>query len=315
MVISPSRERFIECCNSVLAALSNLGALQASPSSTPGSSPTPQVVDAIVVQGLTVVFYASFEDYLTQISLERLKTLNPLNVSSDLLPGGLKKEMAEGAMRTLVARLKFLPKDEVQKEVASEAQKIASASTMNNYAFSKYMFMPSTTNVSTSDIAAFLKKVCVADPWRILSDISSQVGNGSPSLLNAVQADAKRRNEAAHEGGQSITAVDLDGMVRRLRAVALAYELIINASLTHIENGLCIGSQCELGTSSLPFDILNIERRSASSFGVLRDRRGRALRRLGTLPEAVDYALQQLRGRNGIVVLRAPDGMAVEWWL
>lgn len=313
---SVARAAFIDRCDGVISALDDIASIQVATQSPAGRASRPESSTSLIIQGLTVVFYAAFEDFLTGVSLELLKTINPQSVSIDELPPGLRKEMAEGAMRTLVSRLRFLSKDAIEAVIAKEAGHIASVSEQNRYAFSRYMFMPRATNVSTSDVTEYLKRVCVANPWKSLNSITDRIGNGSPSLVEAVQADSKRRNRAAHESNPSITAGDLGDMVKRLRAVALAYEAVLNRALTHIEAGECQGDGCKLEDSDLNVEVLFIEKVSKSSeFRIIREGYAKAVRRCSSLEEAVDHASSLRRLRAGITVLRGADGMASRWWV
>lgn len=267
----------------------------------------------LICNGLMVVAYASFEDFVTQCAIERLTTLNPQQILLDDLPAKLRKEMSYGAFLNLASALKYLAKsldDSDLITLVTEESHIIGSQMSSAYGFSRHTFKAANTNLGVEDISKFLRTVCVKDQWGAVSEVARRMGFGSPSLKDAVKNDGKNRNSAAHDPTFSMSLLDLRSTLQRLRAVAAAFETVFNCALAHIEHGPC-PSNCQAGYSS-SFKVLRIEH-GPKDYGVYMEGNPRAKKRCKSFDEAKYEAEVLLSGRRGVVLIHDKQGIAVDW--
>jgi hypothetical protein len=276
--------------------------------SNPSATPS-----GLICNGLMVVAYASFEDFITQCAIERLTTLNPQQILLADLPARLRKEMSYGAFLNLASSLKYLAKSLDEPDlvdfVARESH-ILGSQVSAAYGFSKHTFRAAGTNLSVDDMSKFLRTVCVKDQWGAISDVARRMGFGSPGLRDAVKNDGQNRNSAAHDPAFSMSLPDLRTTLQRLRAVAAAFETVFNSALAHIERGPCPPG-CQAGSPS-NLKVLRIEQQ-ASSYGIYMEGSNRAKKRCKTMTDAMYEADALLSRRQGVVMIHDGRGMAVDW--
>lgn len=269
---------------------------------------------SVICNGLMVVAYATFEDFISARSTELISTINPQQVSLADLPKRLRREMSVGAFTNFASKLRYLSKtteeDMLVDRVITESH-VLGTQTSPAYMFSAYTFSPTGTNLNVTDISNFLRTVCVTDAWNAISDLSQRMGFGVPGLQEAIKRDGELRNKAAHDPSFSMTLPDLRNTLQRLRAVAAAFETVFNSALAHVENEVC-AEKCKNGYLASRTKILRIEERRGG-FGIYTEGSDRAKKRCSSVGEALTEARILLSNRQGVVMLHDKQGRPVDW--
>ena len=179
----------------------------------------------ILRNGLAVVGFALFADFLRERIAETIQCINGTSVAFASLPDTVRKSATVDAIAGVFQflRSRRLDPNDAQSLVQSVSQDISS--TMSTaFAISPFGISSTSSNINSEDISDVLRTICIEGGWASIGAIASRAGFGGLALSDEIEGHGipstrcSTRCSSRHtDGGSCIYGEQYSGYCARLR--------------------------------------------------------------------------------------------------
>lgn len=193
-------------------------------------------IAAILRNGLAVVSYAAFEDFIKARTSELLSSLRIKNIPFDKLPANLQSAVTVRAFEAAKYQSVIASKrgDDAPNFLAKAAAEIG-RSYNTTEGFSRFHVGHSKANLSTEDVKEMLRIFQVVDPWGSIRRLSSRLGSAVQDPKSLIHQAARRRHAAAHDPKAVCTSTELEDFLTQSLTVATCFDILCSRGAA----GLC----------------------------------------------------------------------------
>lgn len=218
-------------------------------------------VARVLRNGVTVIGFASLEDFLKARAQEIFSILSNSSVSFANLPTKFQDLSTWRLIDSMQLQLKRLKGQDKIDFAQSHAVHLASTRG-SPFTISPITFGFSRPNLGKDEIKDLLSAFNVGDGWRQLSKISSRANVTALPLDTAFENAASRRHSAAHDASSNIPLTDLQQFVTDALGIAFAYDALLSSVV-------CAWLKSSKGSiASMSFDETCVKMRALSCKGV-----------------------------------------------
>jgi len=259
--------------------------------------------------GIAIIGFSVLEHYIRARTGELLLAFDRVSIPFESLPDRIKKIATMGAVRGIVARMKY--DDDAIAFTQSESATIAS-SLNTTYQISQYSIGWDGSNLRVDDIRDIFRCFGIEAGWPAIDVLSRRLDLSILSSKEAFRNAAQRRNDAAHNIDAVIHPIHLESFVREAYVIALGFDFLASTAYHRIQ----IGDAGYLNNST-KITASDIALRTISSDGnrwkEYREGGARAVRTAETKEELWPNALVRARNNNEFLLTLDSEGFPSKW--
>jgi len=177
--------------------------------------------------GLSVVAFATLEQFIRSRSKEVLLYISNTGVSFGNLSARLQRDATVGAVKALCSQMRIRSNTDNIEHVQRQSQMIASTST-DDYQLSNLRFGHGSSNISSGTVNSIMQSIGVSNGWDNIDKIATRVSLSSPSLKSSYDEAIDRRNRCAHQADAVTEIDDLESFAMQAIAIALSFDALIS---------------------------------------------------------------------------------------
>lgn len=259
--------------------------------------------------GIAIIGFSILEHFIRARTGELLLSFDRVSISFEDLPKKIKEIATKGAIKGIMARMKY--NDDPIVFTQSESAIIASSQN-TTYQISQYSIGWDGSNLHIDDIGYIFKCFSIDAGWLIIDDLSRKLDLAILSSKEAFKNAAQRRHDAAHNVYAKIQPTDLENFVREAYAIALGFDLLVSTAYQKIYMGdkdyLKNGKKITAGDIALRTISLSKKR-----WRECREGGRRAVKTAETKEELRTDALVRAKNNSEFLLSMDSDGFPSKW--
>lgn len=178
--------------------------------------------------GLIIVGYAIFEDFVRTRTSELLARLTDTQLSFSELPEKLQYASSLGAVTALQYRANIERDPGRRLSMIQGVGRQLASTGEQRFELPPLGLGSRGANLSPDDISNILGSFALKGGWRLVQTVAARVGGASPDVQQSLKQAFESRNLAAHEADAVTQVTDLDSFRKNAIAAAIGIDALLS---------------------------------------------------------------------------------------